>query len=336
MKRTFLGIGLLAGLGLCIGAYASFVSSSGSSTTAASTITGTVGVTQGGTGISTIAVGQVPYGSAADTISALAVGTSGHFLKTNGAGEAPSWAAAGVTYPTLADDSYAESTPSYSRSGDTDTGIAFPAANILGGIAAGELITQTYAPTAAHSIFKVGTTASTDITIMYLEGSNMASGGNQSYFSITDGSSEWAWGYGLGGGNNTKALQFAPGSGAAIAMRLTFTNGALVAENAFTTTSDTVNLTADNQEVTTNTRSFLKLTSDNTTPTNRTFTLASGEADGQRLTIMWNDNTNGGELVDTGTSKISSEWLVQGNMQYKTLNLIWDGTNWVELSRSNN
>lgn len=59
---------------------------------AAAAITGTLGVTHGGTGIATIAQGEVPYGSAADTIAALAVGTAGQFLKTLGAAANPAWA----------------------------------------------------------------------------------------------------------------------------------------------------------------------------------------------------------------------------------------------------
>lgn len=100
------------------------------------------------------------------------------------------------------------------------------------------------------------------------------------------------------------------------------------------TTPTAVALTADDQAVTTTSRSFITLTSDNATPANRTFTLGNGTS-GQRLTLMWNDGTNAGELADTGNQKLSAAWSMSA-AQYSTLDLIYDGTNWVELARSTN
>ncbi|HYV95378.1 MAG TPA: hypothetical protein VE978_26630, partial [Chitinophagales bacterium] len=51
-----------------------------------------IGVTHGGTGNISIAIGELLYGSATNTIANLAAGTSGNFLKSSGAG-APSWSA---------------------------------------------------------------------------------------------------------------------------------------------------------------------------------------------------------------------------------------------------
>ncbi len=51
-----------------------------------------VGATKGGTGATTVTQGDILYGSAADTWSKLAAGTSGQFLKTLGAGANPAWA----------------------------------------------------------------------------------------------------------------------------------------------------------------------------------------------------------------------------------------------------
>lgn len=51
----------------------------------------TLGVAHGGTGLATVSAGSVLYGSALDTVSALAAGTNGHVL-TMVAG-APAWQA---------------------------------------------------------------------------------------------------------------------------------------------------------------------------------------------------------------------------------------------------
>ncbi len=62
-----------------------------------------IGTQYGGTGQnwSTIAQGGIPYFSAAGTMSVLAAGTSGYFLKTQGAGANPVWAVAEDTKDTL-------------------------------------------------------------------------------------------------------------------------------------------------------------------------------------------------------------------------------------------
>lgn len=48
-----------------------------------------------GTDITTTGQGAIPYFSATGIVSMLTAGTSGYFLKTNGAGASPSWAIAG-------------------------------------------------------------------------------------------------------------------------------------------------------------------------------------------------------------------------------------------------
>lgn len=55
----------------------------------------TVAATLGGTGQTTVTTGDLLYGSAANTWSKLAAGTSGYVLTAAGAGVAPAWAAAG-------------------------------------------------------------------------------------------------------------------------------------------------------------------------------------------------------------------------------------------------
>lgn len=54
-------------------------------------LTGTLPPTSGGTGLSTFAVGDIIYASAVDTLSALALGSTGRVLRSNGT--TPSWSA---------------------------------------------------------------------------------------------------------------------------------------------------------------------------------------------------------------------------------------------------
>lgn len=57
--------------------------------------TGTLGVTRGGTGLATLTQGAILYASAADTLSALAIGGIGEVLTVNGAGTGVEWTSAG-------------------------------------------------------------------------------------------------------------------------------------------------------------------------------------------------------------------------------------------------
>ena len=62
-------------------------------TTGAVTLAGTLGVPSGGTGATTFAQGGILYGDDANLIKVTAVGTSGHVLTSNGAGNAPTFQA---------------------------------------------------------------------------------------------------------------------------------------------------------------------------------------------------------------------------------------------------
>lgn len=63
-------------------------------------VTGTLPVSRGGTGVnwSTVPQGEIPYFSATGVMNTLDVGTSGYFLKTQGAGADPVWAVANEAY----------------------------------------------------------------------------------------------------------------------------------------------------------------------------------------------------------------------------------------------
>lgn len=66
-------------------------------------ITGTVGATNGGTGVSSYATGDILYANSSTTLTKLTAGSNGTFLRSNGAGSAPSWAtpSTGITSFTI-------------------------------------------------------------------------------------------------------------------------------------------------------------------------------------------------------------------------------------------
>lgn len=94
------------------------------------------------------------------------------------------------------------------------------------------------------------------------------------------------------------------------------------------------NLTADNQVVTVGSRSHIVLSSNNATPTNRTFTLSNGLNDGQILIIEWS-GTNQGEILATSNCRLPSTMQFT---QYDTLTVFWSGDAgaWLQISRSAN
>ena len=95
-------------------------------------------------------------------------------------------------------------------------------------------------------------------------------------------------------------------------------------------------LTADNQAVSVVTPtlnySWLQLSSDNTTATARTFTLATSTLVGHTVFIEFvSGSSTTCQLVNTGTMKLSADWTPT---QYQTLTLVSDGTNWIEQARA--
>lgn len=102
-------------------------------------------------------------------------------------------------------------------------------------------------------------------------------------------------------------------------------------------TRSLVSLIADNQVVNPEGVGHIALSSDNVTAGNRTMVLKSGAA-GQRLLLEWL-GTNAGELIDdsalsdVGNVRLSADWTPT---QYDTLSLVFNGTDWLEVSRSTN
>ena len=98
-------------------------------------------------------------------------------------------------------------------------------------------------------------------------------------------------------------------------------------------TSTTTALTADDQVVTPGQSNTLQLTSDNGTATNRTFTLSATGAITGAIYFLVGPATNQCEIAVAGIQKLSATWSPGA---YDSLTLLFDGTNFIELARSNN
>ena len=92
-------------------------------------------------------------------------------------------------------------------------------------------------------------------------------------------------------------------------------------------------LSADNQVINPNKGQLCYLSSDNTTATNRTFTLLDGQWSGQRFVLNFNVGSSYTcDLQSTGNVTLVEAWQP---VQYEILELMWDGTEWCEMARSN-
>ena len=119
-----------------------------------------------------------------------------------------------------------------------------------------------------------------------------------------------------------------------------FRPGYLEQGNPLGMTTLDVSLVADNTVIdvsgTANTPAYglVKITSDNTTATNRTFTLTNGGPLGQMivLTLVSAASTTA-DLQDTGNVALSAAWQP---LQNDTLTLVWQGSTWIELARADN
>jgi hypothetical protein len=116
----------------------------------------------------------------------------------------------------------------------------------------------------------------------------------------------------------------------------------LVVTGGFSTyTGSTTNLTSDNQTVTVGNTSYLRLSSNNATSTNRTFCLTTGLETGQHLTIEVIAQT--AELADNSVGTCAGSPVAANLSALKTFNgaddtleLIYNGTRWIEVARSDN
>jgi hypothetical protein len=98
-----------------------------------------------------------------------------------------------------------------------------------------------------------------------------------------------------------------------------------------------VALTADDQIVTTIGRGHIALSSDDAVAANRTFVLSAGVA-GQRLLLEW-VGANAGELIDDSANSDSGNVRLSGAgnwtpLEHDVLSLLFNGTDWLEVSRA--
>jgi hypothetical protein len=107
----------------------------------------------------------------------------------------------------------------------------------------------------------------------------------------------------------------------------------------------TTTLTADNQVLDNRYASYIRLDSDDATATNRDFKIRQGYKVGATLILEFVSATNACKIADdaacrnfnnsgdAGNVRLSADWTPD---QYDTLVLIYNGTDWVELTRSSN
>lgn len=94
----------------------------------------------------------------------------------------------------------------------------------------------------------------------------------------------------------------------------------------------TVLLVADNTAIDVAGTRLLLLSSDNTTAANRTFTLVGSTLVGHELTIIFTSaGSTTAQLADTGIQRLQADW---EPVQYDSIELLSDGTNWVERARA--
>jgi len=110
-----------------------------------------------------------------------------------------------------------------------------------------------------------------------------------------------------------------------------FRDGYMAKGTPLGATSTSVTLIADNTPLDMTGIGLLLLGSNNTTAANRTFTLGVSKLVGHMLTITFTTGASTtAQLVNTGIQKLQADW---EPTQYDSIQLISDGTNWLEAGR---
>lgn len=99
--------------------------------------------------------------------------------------------------------------------------------------------------------------------------------------------------------------------------------------------SGTITISSDNQSVTVGNRTFLRIQASGGIGTNRSINLTNGLATGQLL-IIEGVGGDSFEIQSDDNVRLNSVDLNLLLNSHDTMMLIWDGTYWVEISRSNN
>lgn len=147
-------------------------------------------------------------------VGTFATGTpsSSTFLRGDGSWQVP--AAGTPTFPLLSDDVFSAATPSYSRSGDTNTGVAFPSADVMTFVAAGVEQARTISgglDLGSHFIHYGANFNGTDISVSAVNANQLtqtsttSAGGTAQYhvinvttsgfanYKMTAGTAKWSW-----------------------------------------------------------------------------------------------------------------------------------------------
>lgn len=131
--------------------------------------------------------------------------------------------------------------------------------------------------------------------------------------------------------NNTEKLRVQ--SGGNVGIGVISPSAKLEIDGAVAFKSSSTAVISDNQVITVGNRSFLKISA-NDIPSNRTISLSNGLTEGQILYISVTATSgNGVELPDSGNVNLTAAANLENG---DTLQLIWDGTVWNEITRSNN
>lgn len=121
--------------------------------------TGTLGADQGGTGLATYAIGDIPYASAATTISKLAAVAAGSYLRSGGVTTAPVWSTATLPNTVVAGDLL---TATATNVVGPITGVAVGQVLVSGGV--GVVPAWSGAPTGLTSLSAGTLTGTTSVT----------------------------------------------------------------------------------------------------------------------------------------------------------------------------
>ncbi len=93
-----------------------------------------------------------------------------------------------------------------------------------------------------------------------------------------------------------------------------------------------VMLNADNLQIDCSGWQYVELSSDDTTASNRTFTLVQSTLVGHLVYIVFvSGSSTACQLADSGTVKLSAAWEPS---QYDSLLVMWNGSFWIEVARS--
>ena len=114
----------------------------------------------------------------------------------------------------------------------------------------------------------------------------------------------------------------------------TFNDNVTIDSIVSTRTSGVFALVSDDTLITI-TSSVMIINSDDATATNRTFTISDGSTVGQRLTIILFEDggTDKCELIDAGT-EAGLDGTMTFDADHDNLTLIWYGSVWIEISRT--